>query len=219
MFDFDASTGEVFLYDDIGPAWLGMIDASTVMNAIKGFDGRLTVRINSPGGSVDEAIAIYNMLERHKGGVDVAIDSLAASAASYIAMVGEKITISSGGAVMIHHPWTFAIGNAAEMRKTADTLDKYSARTSSAYARRMKSTSPEDLERMLTEETWFAAGEAIAAGLADEEGNYYVEPVAVADGRYMKTPAQFMAKKEGGERTQYNRQTASYRAKIAAIGK
>ena len=202
MFDFDKATGELFIYDDIGPSWMGMIGADDVVFALRGYSGRVTVRINSPGGSVDEAVAIYNALDRHSGGVDVAIDSLAASAASYIAMVGEKITIADGAAVMIHSPWTMAMGNSAELRKTADILDQYESRISGAYQKRLK-VDDDAMKLMLAEESWFNASQAVESGLADSLGNYAVEPVAVASGRFMKTPDRFLAKSLAGSRTEY----------------
>ena len=170
MFDFDKATGELFIYDDIGPSWMGMIGADDVVFALRGYSGRVTVRINSPGGSVDEAVAIYNALDRHSGGVDVAIDSLAASAASYIAMVGEKITIADGAAVMIHSPWTMAMGNSEELRKTADILDQYESRISGAYQKRLK-VDDDAMKLMLAEESWFNASQAVESGLADSLGN------------------------------------------------
>jgi len=97
MFAVDTKTNEIFLYDDIGPAWLGMIDATSVIAGLKQMEGkRVLLRINSPGGSVDEGAAIYNAIKRHPGGVDVAIDGLAASIAGYIAMAGEKVTRQRG---------------------------------------------------------------------------------------------------------------------------
>ena len=216
MFDFDSATGEVFIYDDIGPAWMGMIDASTVMAAIKGYEGRLTVRINSAGGSVDEAIAVYNALERHKGGVDVAIDSLAASAASYIAMVGKSISIADGGMVMIHSPWTLAMGNSSELRKTADILDKYEERIAGAYKKRM-GLDDEAMKALLADETWYNATEAIAAGLADSAGNVAVDPVPVAEGRFAKTPKSLLAKVDGGTRCKYSRSVAAAKTRIAQV--
>ena len=215
MYDFDKATGEMFLYDDIGPAWMDMIDASTVINSLREYKGRVTVRINSPGGSVDEAVAIFNALERHAGGVDVAIDSLAASAASFIAMVGEKITIADGAMVMIHSPWTVTMGNAAQLRKDADVLDKYEGRISGAYQKRMK-LDPEAMAAMLADETWFNASESITAGLADATGNYAVQPAIVASGRFAKTPGRFMKPPEAGSRTEYSLQIAAYRTRIAA---
>ncbi len=110
MFAVDTKTNEIFLYDDIGPAWLGMIDATSVIAGLKQMEGkRVLLRINSPGGSVDEGAAIYNAIKRHPGGVDVAIDGLAASIAGYIAMAGEKVTIAANARMMIHDPWTMAI--------------------------------------------------------------------------------------------------------------
>lgn len=204
MFDFDSNTNEMFIYDDIGPAWMGMIDASSVMQAMKEMpqDAPMTVRINSAGGSVDEAIAIFNLLQRHKAGVHVAIDSIAASAASYIAMVGQKITIAKGGIIMIHSPWTLAMGNAVELRKTADLLDKYEDRIFSAYMERTNGKySDDEMRQMLADETWMSADEAVEHGFADSIENIIAEPVMIAEGRYAKTPKMYLTRKDAGERT------------------
>jgi len=218
MFDFDANTSEVFLYDDIGPAWMGMIDSSTVIAAMKQMptDSPVTIRINSAGGSVDEAIAIYNALKRHSGPVNVAIDSIAASAASFIAMAGEKIAIADGGAIMIHSPWTLAMGNAVELLKTADVLDMYESRLMSAYMDRMgKKYKEDEVKQMLADETWFTASDAVEAGLADSVENIIAEPVGIAEGRYAKTPKMYLVRKEAGERTEYPHARNRYKA-IAA---
>lgn len=215
MFDFDTNTSELFLYDDIGPAWMGMIDASSVMAALKKMpqDAPVTVRINSGGGSVDEAVAIFNALERHSGEVNVAIDSIAASAASYIAMVGKTITIAKGGVMMIHSPWTIAMGNATDMRKTADVLDLYEQRITEAYAARMEGKySPDEIKQFLADETWFSADEAVEAGLATSVENIIAEPVMIAEGRYAKTPKMFIVRKDAGERTAYPHARNRYRA-------
>lgn len=218
MFDFDMNTSEVFLYDDIGPAWMGMIDSSTVIAAMKQMptDSPVTIRINSAGGSVDEAIAIYNALKRHPGAVHVAIDSIAASAASFIAMAGEKISIANGGTIMIHSPWTLAMGNANELRKTADTLDVYEARLIGAYMDRMgKNYNEEEVKQMLAEETWFTATDAVKAGLADSVENVIAEPVTIAEGRYAKTPKMYLVRRDAGTRTEYPHARNRYKA-IAA---
>lgn len=215
MFDYDTNTNEIFIYDDIGPAWMGMIDASSVMAALKKMpdDQPAMIRINSAGGSVDEAVAIYNALERHKAGVNVAIDSIAASAASYIATVGNTITIAKGGVMMIHSPWTIAMGNASEMRKTADVLDMYEKRILEAYSARMQGKyTDEEIKQLLTDETWFSADEAVQAGLADSVENIIAEPVMIAEGRYAKTPKMFLTRKDAGERTAYPHARNRYRA-------
>ena len=218
MFDFDTNTNEMFIYDDIGPSWMGMIDASSVMQAMKEMpeDAPITIRINSAGGSVDEAIAIFNLLQRHKAGVNVAIDSIAASAASYIAMVGQKITIANGGIIMIHSPWTLAMGNAVELRKTADLLDKYEDRIFSAYmARTGDRYTDEEMRQMLADETWMSADEAVEYGFADSVENIIAEPVMIAEGRYAKTPKMYLQRKDAGDRTPYPHARHKYKA-IAA---
>lgn len=214
MFDFDKATGEMFLYDDIGPAWMGMIDASTVISALRDYSGKVILRINSAGGSVDDAIAIYNALERHNGGVDVAVDSIAASSASFIAMVGESITMSTSAVMMIHSPWTIAMGNSTELRKTAELLDKYQDRIAGAYKKRLK-IDDEGMNALLAAETWYDAKEAITAGLADMEGNYSTTPAVVASGRFNKTPERLVASVAGGTRTKvaFAREQASIRLK------
>lgn len=218
MFDFDINTSEIFLYDDIGPAWMGMIDSSSVIAALKQMptDAPVTLRINSAGGSVDEAIAIYNALQRHGSTINVAIDSIAASAASFIAMAGEKVFIADGGAIMIHSPWTLAMGNATELRKTADVLDLYEDRLFNAYMGRMgKKYKEKEVRQMLAEETWFTASDAVDAGLADSVENIKAEPAVVAEGRYAKTPQMFLIKKSAGERTPYPHARERYKALAA----
>jgi ATP-dependent protease ClpP protease subunit len=218
MFNFDSNTSEIFLYDDIGPAWMGMIDSSSVIAALKQMptDAPVTLRINSAGGSVDEAIAIYNAIQRHDGTVNVAIDSIAASAASFIAMAGEKVFIADGGAIMIHSPWTLAMGNATELRKTADVLDLYEDRLFNAYMGRMgKKYKDKEVRQMLADETWFTASDAVEAGLADSVENIKAEPAVVAEGRYAKTPQMFLIKKEAGERTPYPHARERYKALAA----
>lgn len=163
-----SATPELYLYDEIGPAYWGLIDAKMVIDALEEFKGqRVVVRINSPGGSVFEANAIYNALSRHPGGVDVEIDALAASAASYIAMAGKRIGIAENAMMMIHNAWTIAIGNANDLRETAALLDKMDATITDMYAAR-SGTDREQIASWSAAETWFTAKEAVEAGLADE---------------------------------------------------
>jgi hypothetical protein len=104
MLQVNNKTNELLIYDVIGEDWFGGgITAKNVIAALDEFGGkRVTVRINSPGGVADEGIAIYNALKRYEGRVDTVIDSIAASAASVIALAGEKRTTSEGGRWMIH---------------------------------------------------------------------------------------------------------------------
>jgi len=144
---------------------------------------RVLVRINSPGGDVFEAAAIFTMLSQHKGGVDVQIDGVAASAGSYIAMVGDTVTIADGAMMMIHNAHTFAFGDSRDMRSAADLLDKVTENIVRAYAAK-SDLSEKDVAAAMDDETWYTAAEAVDAGLADE----VLETLSVED---YKIPAVF----------------------------
>ena len=135
MFAFDLKKSEIYIYDVIGdPEW-GMVGAMQVIEALKKMEGkRVTVRINTPGGSVDEGVAMFNALKRHDGGINTVVDGIAASMGSYLMLAGDKRTVSKNSMVMIHNPMTIAWGNAIEMRKTADMLDKYLERMLPDYS-------------------------------------------------------------------------------------
>ncbi len=196
MFDFNVDTGEIFLYDAIGPAefWgmeTGMIDAKMVQEAIAAIGNKkITLRINSPGGVVDEAIGIYNMLERHSAGVVTAIDSMAASSASFLSQVGTSRTMAKNGVLMVHKPWSWTEGNATDMRKVADVLDTYEGRIKSMYRTTL---SDEDLSSAIEAETWYTAQQALDAGLIDEIVNYQIEePAKVPKNLFRNTPAAWI---------------------------
>jgi ATP-dependent Clp protease protease subunit len=161
--------GEVYLYDVIGESWA---ESGTTGKAFAddlkklGALDTLNVYINSPGGSVFDGVAIHNVLRRNAARKIVHIDGLAASIASVIAMAGDEIRIAANGMMMIHDPWSIAIGSAAEMRKTADSLDKVRETILVTYVERATS-SEETLSAWMTAETWFTAQEAVDAGLAD----------------------------------------------------
>ena len=171
MYSADYETGEIFLYDAIGDPWWGMIGAENVIGDLARMAGkRVTMRIASPGGSVDEGRLIYNALKRYQGGVDVVVDSSAYSIASYIAMAGERVVMAKNAMLMIHNPWTIAMGDAAELRKTADVLDKYRDSIVDAYTDK----SDKDRKKMLAildAETWYTAQEAVDEGFATEIGD------------------------------------------------
>ena len=107
-------------YYDTDTSAAGFRDALKDLGDVK----TINLHINSPGGSVFEGIAIYNMLKQNKAHINVYVDGLAASIASVIAMSGDAIFMPSNSMLMIHNPWTMAIGNASELRKQADDLDK-----------------------------------------------------------------------------------------------
>jgi ATP-dependent Clp protease protease subunit len=157
MLRVNEKTREMFVYGQIGPADWGFIGADSIVEGLGMLgDGPISVRVNSPGGSVDEAVAAVENLRRHGGEVTVSVDALAASAATLFLVSGFKVTAAPRAMVMIHQPHTIAIGDAASMRKTADILDKYSETLVDAYAAKMDASRDEILA-MVAEETWFTA--------------------------------------------------------------
>lgn len=182
----DPSTIELMIYGAIGaPEWdspesaeareiVGTIRAATTAKTIR-------VRINSTGGSVADGIAIHNALREHPARKIVTVDGLAASIASVIAMAGDEVEMPEASLMMIHAPWTFATGNAAQLRVAADVLDRYADLLAGAYAR--KSGKPIAHWRTILDDGldhYFTAPEAVAAGLADRIANAATEPLPIA---------------------------------------
>lgn len=189
---------ELSVYGDIGE-WLD-VDSREFTSQLKGITAkRLNVRINSGGGSVFTAQAILSSLRRHSAEVVVYIDGLAASAASVIAMAGDRVIMPANAMMMIHNPWTGTYGEAKDMRKMADTLD--SVRDSIVAAYREK-TGLEDsaIIELMDAETWMTGEEAVANGFADElevthkvaasvnRGNMIVNGLEIKADRYKNLP-------------------------------
>jgi ATP-dependent protease ClpP protease subunit len=157
---------DIFIYDEIGGSF--GVDANELVMAINDMDvEQINVHINSPGGSVFDAIAIYNSLVRHPANVTTYVDALAASAASIVAMGGDQCVMMVGSQMMIHDALGNGMGNAADFREMADFLGKQSDNLASIYAARAGGEIDEWRARMLAE-TWLFAQEAVDLGLADE---------------------------------------------------
>lgn len=164
----ESKSAEVYLYDVIGEDMFGGVSAKNFadqLDAIGPLD-TITVRINSPGGSVFDGTAIYNTLKRHQARKIVEIEGVAASAASFIAMAGDEIHMAENAFMMIHQAQGFAMGPESEMRKMADVLDKMDETIAKIYANR-SGRKPDTMMRMMVDETWFTAEEAVEAKLAD----------------------------------------------------
>ncbi len=129
----------------------------------------IVVSINSPGGDVFAGFEIYNMLAARKGGTTVRVMGLAASAASYIAMAADpgKLQMCRASMMMIHNPWSWAYGNAEEMRKQAEVLDAIGSVMVDIYMQRA-TCAEEELRAMLDAERYLSPTEALNAGLCDE---------------------------------------------------
>ena len=161
---------EILIYSDIGDyGWWdeSAVSAINVYSQLKQMSGDVNVRINSAGGDVFDGFAIYNHLVQYDGKVTVYIDSMAASAASVVAMAGDEIIIADNALMMIHDPWTGTVGNSADMRSTADLLDKIRNSIVTTY---MTKTSliEDEVKAMMIAETWFSASESVASGFATE---------------------------------------------------
>ena len=141
--------------------------ASSFRDSLKSLGDVSTINlsINSGGGSVWDGVAIYNMLKSHKATVNVYVEGLAASIASVIAMAGDTITMRSGSMMMVHMPFTIAQGNADEMRKTADALEKTGNNIVDIYSSRT-GISSDEIRNIMNDETWLSAEEAVEQGWA-----------------------------------------------------
>ena len=170
-FDIKAAAGgekhtEVMIFDEIGLWGVTAKDFATALKAIPE-DHAITVRINSPGGSVFDGYAIFNALKSRAASVTTRIEGLAASMASVIALAGSKVTAAANSIVMIHNPWSGVAGDSDDLRKMADLLDKLTSQLVGIYAG--KSGKGEDEVRAAMDaETWLTGAEAKAWGLVDE---------------------------------------------------
>lgn len=183
------------IYDIIGENWDGTgMTAKIVSSVLRKNKGKaITVNINSPGGSFFEGIAIYNLLKEHDGDVTVQVVGMAASAASIIAMAGDKILVAKSAFIMIHNAWAFAIGNKLDMQDMADTLAKFDAAMATVYADQTGKKEKDIAKTLDSGDTWMQGPEAVAEGYAtalleddetaidDESKAYYNSPLKQVD--------------------------------------
>lgn len=160
-----ADEATVYLYDIIDPYW-GTGAAQFVKDLAALDVATIHLRINSPGGDVFDGRAMATALRQHKAKVIAHVDGLAASAASYVALAADEVEISQGGMFMIHRASSFAWGNAEDLRKLADVLDKIDESLVAEYVRET-GQSEDDVRGWFNAETWFTAEEAVEYGFAD----------------------------------------------------
>ena len=130
-------------------------------------EGDITLWINSPGGNVFAAAEIYTMIRDYPGKVKVRIASIAASAASVVAMAGNLVQMSPTALLMIHDPSTIAMGNAKDMEKAITTLNEVKESIINAYAAKT-GLSRNRISKLMSDETWLNAKKALELGFADE---------------------------------------------------
>jgi ATP-dependent Clp endopeptidase proteolytic subunit ClpP len=164
--DDEGKYAVVSIHDEIG-AW--GIRASQFMADLRalGDVSRIELSIHSPGGDVLDGWAIYNSIKRSSAHVKARVEGLAASMASVILMAADEIEIPENAFVMIHEPWGFAMGDAEEMRETAELLEKMAGGIVSAYTERTGQPE-EDVRSLMKKETWMTGEEAVNLGFADK---------------------------------------------------
>lgn len=176
-----AIASEGWFDDDITPALF-----KDELNSGK---GDITVWINSPGGDCFAAAQIYNMLRDYKGKVTVKVDGIAASAASVVAMAGDRVLVSPVSMIMIHNPATIAMGDHNEMQKAIEMLDAVRDSIINAYALKT-GLSRNKLAKLMEAETWMDAAKAVELRFADS--------VIERDSLYGENPKQDPDGKDAG---------------------
>lgn len=199
-----SDVAEISIFGDIGFSWWD--EGVTAAQFKKDFDEikdskEINILINSPGGDVFDGIAIHNIIATERDKVSIEVLGLAASAASIIALAGSSLQIDAGGFFMIHNVWSFAMGDANDMRETADRLDKIGGELVNIYEAH-SDLSAAEIQEFMDAETWFTAAEAVEHGFADEEA----EPEEIAasasiDPRYAykHIPERFSGSAEGNK--------------------
>lgn len=168
-----SEASDVYLFNDIGTFG---ITAQSFIDEIKEYDNKeLNIHINSLGGEVFEGMAIYSIIQRRKAKTTVYIEGIAASIASVIALAADEVIMSENSLLMIHNAWGGTQGDARDMRKQADVLDKITNEIAEVYVKKTNIPYDEVIE-MMNEETWLTAEEAVALGFV----NSISEPIKVA---------------------------------------
>ncbi|MBP3951133.1 head maturation protease, ClpP-related [Bacillus suaedae] len=165
-------TSKITIYGDIGESWWGdYVTAKDVESMLKGINTQnIKVHINSYGGDVFDGIAIYNQLKNHEAKVIVAVDGVAASAASIIAMAADELIMNTGSMMMIHEGATIAMGTKTDIRKTLNALEGIDRSLADIYMTRYQGDR-EEIDTLIVNETWFTSNEAVEVGLADKVSN------------------------------------------------
>lgn len=166
----EAGRTTVYLYGTIGHDW-DEESSNTAKNFAKTLDELspkpLDIRIDSCGGDVYEGFAIASAIERYEGDTTVYVDGVAASAASYIALMADKVIMNDFSQIMIHDAWTLAVGNSSELIAMAARLESIDNTIAGIISARA-GMEIEDVKAAMDAETWYTAEDAINCGLADE---------------------------------------------------
>lgn len=161
---------DIYVYGEIGDSLLDdgtSTSAADFARQLKDADGDdVTIHVNSVGGNVFDANTMSELVRSYKGKTTTSIEGIAASAASFFALTADVVEMNPSALLMIHNPYTSCYGNADEMRKAADMLDKVRSTITTQYVRKTGMDEPE-IERMMDAETWLDAREALSLRFVD----------------------------------------------------
>ena len=163
-------TIEIDIYGPIGRSWWddSYTSAKDILDILKDNKNKdVVIHVNSEGGSVFDAFAIYTQLRQHSGKVTAYVDGLAASAASYLIAAADEVVMSDVAWLMIHNASTWITGNKDDIRKEANLLENIDNTIASIYAKRSNHYSIDHFLQLMEEETWLSATDAAALGLVD----------------------------------------------------
>lgn len=188
-------TADISIFDEIGFWGVTAQQFAKDLKALGNNLKQINLHIHSPGGDVFDGIAIYNLLKNHPAHKTVYIDGLAASMASVIAMAGNEIIMPENAMMMIHKPWGIQGGDADDMRKYADLLDKVENTLIMAYMSKT-GKSEQELAEMLSEETWLTGKECVEQCFADKLAEPLVAMASIQSKQledYVKMPKEIKA--------------------------
>ena len=166
----EAERATVYIYGVIGDSW-DEEEANRAKEFSRTLDSLspkpLDIRIDSPGGDVFEGYAIASAIGRYEGDTHAYIDGVAASAASYIAVMADRVTMNDFSAFMIHNAWGLVVGNRHDMRAMADEMEGID----DSIARIISARTGMELDAVkeaMDSETWYFGDDALANGFCDE---------------------------------------------------
>jgi len=164
--DAKDKNASIYIYEEIG--FWGVTAKSFIqdLKALGDIDN-ITLHLHTPGGSVGDGTAIYNSIKNHKATVTVEIEGYALSMGSIIALAGDTVKMADNALLMIHNPMGFVFGDAHEMHKQADTTEKHKEIMLNTYQAKT-GLNRDILSKMMDDETWFTADEALENGFIDE---------------------------------------------------
>ena len=193
----EARSIEVYVYGEIGTWGITANQFVRDLAAIDDGVSPIVVAFNSVGGDLFDGLAIHNALSRLGERCTGRVDALAASAASVAVCGAHKVVIASNAMLMIHNPWTYAAGDAEDLRKVATALDQAMEAIIAAYKAKAPNIDEVELRRMVNAETWLTASEAVALGLADSVGEGVTVKACLGQGgalqRYQHAPQALLA--------------------------